>query len=187
AGVSTFLGSATGKIGVAALLVAGLSAGTYMAMRPHVAARSVSTTVAAPAPEVGAAPTTQQRIVDEAPALTTPSEAPAKGRLPVAGKPAQARRATSDLEGEVRLLESADADLRRGDAESAMARLNEHATRYPSGALVDEREAMRAIALCRTGRLAEGKAAADRYLSATRKSSLAARVRVACGIEKSGG
>src|SRR5882672_746292 len=45
AGVSTFLGSATGKIGAAALLVAGLSAGTYMAMRPHVAVRSVTTTL----------------------------------------------------------------------------------------------------------------------------------------------
>jgi hypothetical protein len=76
--------------------------------------------------------------------------------------------------------------LRRGDAEAALAQLAEHAAKYPSGALADEREGIRAIALCRSGKLSEGKALADRFLSATRKSSLIMRVRAACGIEKTG-
>jgi hypothetical protein len=113
-------------------------------------------------------------------------EAPSKVRTAQPSTRVHQRRATSDLEGEVRLLEEADADLRRGDAEAALARLNEHAARYPSGTLADEREGVRAIALCRSGRLAEGKAAADRFLAAARKSSLATRVRTACNVEKTG-
>jgi hypothetical protein len=119
----------------------------------------------------------------QAPAAA-PAEAPSKTRPSLRG--VHTRRATSDLEGEVRLLEEADAELRRGDADAALARLSEHASRYPAGTLADEREGVRAIALCRAGRLAEGKAVADRFLAAARKSSLATRVRTACSIEKSG-
>src|SRR5438128_863655 len=78
----------------------------------------------------------------------------------------------------------AAAELRRGDADAALARLAEHAVRYPSGALVYEREGVRAIALCRSGRIAEGRAVADRFLGSARKSSLAMRVRTACAIDK---
>jgi hypothetical protein len=186
AGVGSFLGTATGKVSAAVLLVAGLSAGTYVAVRPRVAARNVPVVLQQPAPAVGAAPVQQReaRAIEAAPVAPAP-DSHAKARpLPAAGKVAQPRRTTADLEGEVRLLEEADAELRRGDAEAAVARLAEHSARYPSGALVDEREAIRAMALCRLGKVAEGKMVADRFLSATRKSSLAARVRVACGLEK---
>jgi outer membrane protein assembly factor BamD (BamD/ComL family) len=83
-------------------------------------------------------------------------------------------------------LEDADAELRAGNPTLALARLSEHAAKYPTGALSEEREGIRAIALCRAGRAAEGRAAADRFLSSTRKASLAARVRTACNVEKPG-
>jgi hypothetical protein len=188
AGVGSFLGTATGKVSAAVLLVAGLSAGTYVAVRPRVAVRNVPVVLQQPSPAVVGAPPIQQRearAIEAAPVAPLPdSHAKARPLPAPAAKVAQPRRTTADLEGEVRLLEEADAELRRGDAEAAAARLAEHSAKYPSGALVDEREAMRAMALCRLGRVAEGKAVADRFLSATRKSSLAARVRVACGLEK---
>jgi hypothetical protein len=98
--------------------------------------------------------------------------------------PTHHRRTTADLEGEARLLEDADAELRAGNPKAALLRLADHAAKYPTGALSDEREGVRAISLCRAGRAVEGRAAADRFLSATRKTSLAARVRTACGIDK---
>jgi outer membrane protein assembly factor BamD (BamD/ComL family) len=78
-------------------------------------------------------------------------------------------------------LEQADADLRQGDPNAALARLAEHASRYPGGALREEREGIRVVALCRAGREAEGKAAAERFLARSPRSALATRIRAACG------
>jgi hypothetical protein len=185
AGIGSFLGTTAGKIGTAVVLVAGLSAGTYVAIRPRPVNRldAVSSPMTAQAPvERPMAPAS--KLAQVAPASTPAAEAPSKMRPSIRG--VHRSRATSDLEAEVRLLEEADAELRRGDADAALARLGEHASRYPTGTLADEREGVRAIALCRAGRLAEGKAVADRFLAAARKSSLATRVRTACNVEKSG-
>jgi hypothetical protein len=59
--------------------------------------------------------------------------------------------------------------------------LAEHAAQYPSGALREEREGIRVVALCRAGREAEGKAAAERFLARSPRSTLVARIRAACG------
>ena len=124
----------------------------------------------------------QNAVADKTETPAPQLELTAKIRPPMGRT--RVRRATPDLEGEVSLLEAADAELRRGDADAALARLAEHAVRYPSGALVYEREGVRAIALCRSGRIAEGRAVADRFLGSARKSSLAMRVRTACAIDK---
>jgi outer membrane protein assembly factor BamD (BamD/ComL family) len=113
-----------------------------------------------------------------------PSHAKGRSRrsAPAVDQAERVPRATPpDLEGEARLLEQADADLRRGDAQAALARLAEHAAQYPSGALREEREGIRVVALCRAGREAEGKAAAERFLARSPRSTLAARIRAACG------
>jgi hypothetical protein len=186
AGIGAMLGTTAGKIGTAVVLVAGLSAGTYVATRPRAIqhASAVTSSFSSPAPiERPRAPMSK---IEVAPIANAPAaEAPSKTRTSQpALRGAHARRTSDSLEGEVRLLEEADADLRRGDADSALARLAEHASRYPSGTLADEREGIRAVALCRAGRLAEGRVAADRFLAAARRSSLASRVRTACGVEK---
>jgi hypothetical protein len=185
AGIGAMLGTTAGKIGTAVVLVAGLSAGTYVATRPravpHASAATSSFSIPAPI-ERPRAPISK---IEVAPLANAPvAEAPKTRTNTLRGT--HARRTSDSLEGEVRLLEEADADLRRGDADSALARLGEHASRYPSGTLADEREGIRAVALCRAGRLAEGRVAADRFLAAARKSSLASRVRTACGVEKTG-
>lgn len=90
----------------------------------------------------------------------------------------------SDLEGEIHLLERADADLRRGDPRAALVRLAEHAAKYPAGALREEREGVHVVALCRAGRESEGKAAAEQFLARAPRSALATRIRAACGAAK---
>jgi hypothetical protein len=187
ASIGAILGTTAGKIGTAVVLVAGISAGTYVATRPHGASHATALSSLASSGTVVQPVALTPKVVDVAPPASPPAvETPSKARTSAPMRGSHARRATSDLEGEVRLLEEADADLRRGDAEAAIARLNEHAARYPGGTLADEREGVRAIALCRAGRVTDGKAAADRFLAAARKSSLAARVRAACNVEKAG-
>ncbi len=181
AGASALLGSAAVKVSAAVLVVAGL-AGTYVAVRPHVEApraAHVAPTVLAPTNDVPAA----RPPIDDSNASSVTVHSPTKSR-PVAAP--QRRRTTADLEGEARLLEEADAELRAGNAQAALRPLAEHAARYPNGALSEEREGIRAIALCRGGRTLEGTAAAERLLSATRKTALASRVRTACNIDKPG-
>jgi hypothetical protein len=176
-------GSTASKIGAAMVLVAGLSAGTYVATTHHARAPVVAATMPAALPRSVAQPVVPMPKVEDKAEAPAPLELGTRVHPPVGRT--HVRRATPDLEGEVSLLEAADAELRRGDADAALARLAEHAARYPSGALVYEREGVRAIALCRSGRLVEGRAVADRFLGSARKSSLANRVRTACGIEKS--
>jgi hypothetical protein len=135
----------------------------------------------APSPVIVPSVANEPRAV-EAPAPISPKAARARPTAPPSDR-ARASRTTADLEGEARLLEQADADLRRGDANAALARLAEHAAKYPAGALREEREGVRVVALCRAGREAEGKAAAERFLARSPHSSLATRIRAACGRE----
>jgi hypothetical protein len=89
--------------------------------------------------------------------------------------------APSDVEAEVSLLGEAQRALRAHDEQRALALLEDHARRFPSGALGEEREATRVAALCALGRAAEAGAAADRFLVAFPGSPLTARVLHACG------
>jgi hypothetical protein len=114
-------------------------------------------------------------------AVEAPPPSPAKVLRARPTSAPRTSRSTQDLEGEARLLEQADADLRRGDANAALARLADHAAKYPDGALREEREGVRVVALCRAGRAAEGKAAAERFFARAPRSTLAARIRAACG------
>jgi hypothetical protein len=176
-------GSTASKIGAAMVLVAGLSAGTYVVTTHRAHAPAVSQTMPASLSRSAAQPVMPMpKLEDKAELPAQPLELGTRVRPPI-NRP-HVRRATPDLEGEVSLLEAADAELRRGDSDAALARLAEHAAKYPSGALVYEREGVRAIALCRSGRVAEGRAVADRFLGSARKSSLATRVRTACAIDK---
>jgi outer membrane protein assembly factor BamD (BamD/ComL family) len=82
---------------------------------------------------------------------------------------------------EVLLLGEAHAAIRNGQAEHALALLDEHSRRFPRGALGEEREASRVTALCALGRVAEARAAADRFLRVSPLSPHAGRVRASCG------
>jgi hypothetical protein len=187
-GAGALFAAATGKIGAAVLVLAGV-AGTYAAVQlrspPPERPRSVIVETEAPKSIPTAHPVVTNGTV-MAEEATPRARIETKGRAQAPLASGHRKRATADLEGEASLLEDADAALRAGNPNLALARLADHAAKYPAGALSDEREGIRAIALCRAGRLVDGRAAADRILSATRKTSLAARVRTACTVEKPG-
>ena len=84
------------------------------------------------------------------------------------------------MDREMRLIGAAQQAMRKGDPERALQLLDEHASKHPSGVLVEERAGARAIALCKAGRIFEGRVAARRFLANSPRSPLAARVRAAC-------
>jgi hypothetical protein len=113
-----------------------------------------------------------------APAATS---APTSESLaPVARASAATRAAPEEdaLMEETALLGRAQQRLSGGDAAGALSALDEHAVRYPKGALSFERRGLRALALCALGRKEEGRAEAASVLAGT--SPLADRVRAAC-------
>ncbi len=121
---------------------------------------------AAPAPEK---PTSALRPSARTP---FPGGATAPGtRMPGAG----------DVASEVRLLGEAHTAIRGGEAERALALLDEHARRFPRGAMGEEREAARIAALCALHRTSEAKDATERFLRASPRSPLAGALRTSCG------
>lgn len=98
----------------------------------------------------------------------------------VAAAPVAAPAPASSLVLELDLIREAHAAMQSGDAARALVLVDEHARRHPAGALAEEREALRVLALCRLGRAAESRAAADRFLKAFARSPHASRVRATC-------
>ncbi len=82
----------------------------------------------------------------------------------------------STLAEENALLNRAREALQRGDASSAMRRVNEHATRFPEGVLRDLRSVVRVEALCRLGKAPQARAEASILLR--RRPSMTARRRL---------
>ena len=179
------LGATVTKLGAALVIAGGLATASYVALRAPsakpVPAEVAESRVPHMAPQKVAPAVVPSVVSESEPRVEVPAPPPAKSvRARPADRTARAPRTTADLEGEARLLEQADADLRRGDANAALARLAEHAAKYPTGALREEREGIRVVALCRAGR-EEGKLAAQRFLARSPRSALATRIRVVCG------
>jgi hypothetical protein len=63
-----------------------------------------------------------------------------------------------------------------------MSRLEDHAARFPQGALTEERSAARVHALCAQGRGAEARAAASTFIASHPRSALAPAVRKSCAV-----
>jgi hypothetical protein len=89
----------------------------------------------------------------------------------------------SSLAEEARLVRSAHASLRRGDAAEALAHLDEHERRFQNGVLRQERRGERVLCLCALGRRQEATELARSFLREEPASSLADRVRASCGGE----
>ena len=67
-----------------------------------------------------------------------------------------------------------------GDHREVLARVADHAARFPTGRLATQRRAYEAIARCALGQIRRGRALADRYLAAHPEAVLATGVRGAC-------
>jgi hypothetical protein len=128
---------------------------------------------ASPPAAAALAPTAASVDVAAAPATAAPA-APSASPGPRAS--AKAREPADELA----LVSAMQLALRSGNAAQALALANEHARRFPSGALTQEREGARAIAQCQlaepTARAAVQSAFEARYPS----SPYAARVKAAC-------
>lgn len=129
-----------------------------------------------PPPAVVTAPATV--AVDDLP--------PAKGQVPATAPVRAAKKAAppaltpEDAAEEARLVARIDGALRDGDAAAALRLADEHATRFPTGVLVEEREGGRAIARCMSGSRASG----DAFLAAHARSPMRGRIVAACGTKE---
>jgi len=131
---------------------------------PTALAAPAPTAVATPAGEVAAAPVISESELAVRPPALSPTT----------------------LEAETRLVRAGVAALHERDPVRALALFDEHARRYPSGTLAEERAAARVNALCDLGQVDNAQAAAAAFLRDRPSSPLAARVRTACVIPHGG-
>jgi hypothetical protein len=192
-------GSATpGSVATSALvslaLVSALGVGTAMYVRASTPANKTAPSMATRA----AAPATRAPPDSSAPAATIsapaePAPLPAQRAMgekhlpvstpPSAAVPARAVVSGTSVQAEMLLIGEARAALQSRDAAHALLVLDEHAHRFPSGALGEERDAMRVTSLCALARVAEARAAASQFLRAFPDSPHAGRVRASCGSD----
>jgi hypothetical protein len=184
-GVATAVGAgfvAKAVVGIA--ILGSVGAGSYLALRPvrHPEPVRAPRALAAPAPRAVAV--AAPLVTPPPPPTVADAEPPAppiKTALARAHRPAarhEAPHETSTLAAETALLRDADRALRAGDTATALARLDDHAARFPKGALAPERSAERLIVLCELG-VADPRAVSQ-LLADRSGSPLAARVRRAC-------
>lgn len=150
----------------------------------------------APIPNVEAAPTPAA----PAPAPVAPAERDSSATLtpeqptaqvlpqsrPRSGAPVAIpteHQAASSLNEELRLITNAKRDLDRGAARSATAWLNEHRTRFPSGSLSAERDALKLLLLCNGPKAGVAVSQVEAFARRYPGSPLLDRIRRACLVE----
>ncbi len=97
--------------------------------------------------------------------------------MPLAGPGEEQRNALAE---EVQLLKRADQALRNGAPDVARSLLDELATTYPNGQLLEERAATETLILCQRQRGERAQSAAREFLAAHPASVYAARIRSGC-------
>ena len=140
---------------------------------PAAPADEASAAVAPPAASLGG-------VGGSGPAAPQPVAAASSTPKPSSTTEAGTAAAADSLPEETRLLAAVHAALSRGDAAAALALLDEHAARFPRGALVPERRAARAMTLCKLGRAADGRSEAGALYGEGSNSPLADKIRRAC-------
>ncbi len=84
------------------------------------------------------------------------------------------------LAAEAELIRKAEAQLRTSALGEALETLGTHARSFPDGALTTERRALRAIALCRSGKRAQGRGEAAALRDDPASHPYRARIAQAC-------
>jgi hypothetical protein len=118
-----------------------------------------------------------------------PSTGPSLAPPPAAAMP-PARTASAHpptvvsatLGEEMRLLEQTQVALRSGKPDRALELVREYDRRFGAGALREEAQAARVLALCRAGRVEAGRQAAARFSAEFPGSPLLPRVRRSCPL-----
>ena len=111
---------------------------------------------------------------------------PASVGTPEAMTASAAVAAPLSPEPELQLLRQAREDLQRGQPEVAFRRLSDYDREHGQGVLTQERQALKAIALCRWRPGSDAQARAAQFLRSAPESPLANRVRSACEATTSG-
>jgi TolA-binding protein len=149
AGVSAIAGKTV--VVLALVFSAGFGAGMLARGLQSSPVAPVATLVLPPSP-VLTSPTTPS----ESPVTLVQSTAaslPTATAAPSAPAPAQVAASPSSLAAERDLVDTARAALSRGRANDALAAVQTHASRFPNGALAEEREALAVQALVIAGRV----------------------------------
>jgi hypothetical protein len=157
-----------------------VSAAAVVIVRQHVAPHAAAPQPAAPL--VSAGPTTPASS-DVAPKPSAEPARPAVAPEAVVPTPQPPNAAPNPrLQRELRLLDSAARALDRDDTFGALRTLERHRRRFPDGLLVEEREGLRVIALCKAGQLAQAQTARARFEARAPRSPLRARIAQACDV-----
>ncbi|HVR20495.1 MAG TPA: hypothetical protein VMS65_12380 [Polyangiaceae bacterium] len=127
-------------------------------------------------PRAPTAPSAADEAVPAAPSLPAPAERRA------ADVPGAVPTGAASLAEETRLLQAAQRELARKNTSVALALLDEHATRFPRGALAQERSAARVLALCDLGRSGDARRAAQAFIRSAPQSPLVPRLRASCAL-----
>ena len=106
--------------------------------------------------------------------------APAGAPLAVASASPSSIAATT-LRAETELIRGGLAALHESDPARALALFDEHARRFPTGVLADERDVERVTALCDLGRTAEARSVVSSFLRRRPDSPLTRRLLSSCG------
>jgi hypothetical protein len=155
----------------AALAVASGAVGAAAALRSHIAARAAK--AALPATAAVAATHTRK--------LPGPSSEAAPAAVEREASASRNRRtrptANADVvSAELDVLQRAHAAYTRRDFSTALALAAEHARRFPTGHLAEQREALRVRSLFGSGRLEEGRRAATVFAARFPRSVLLPRI-----------
>ena len=179
-GVAAGLGAADAPLSDSPALAAHSEARAAVApMRPFDERSSAAESLHEPA-----APQPPKLDAVRAASSVAPPPSRPKGKRPErASAPAssvQERPAT--LRAELELLASVQSDLRRGDGQSALRRLDAHRT--SDRQFLDERQAARILALCATGRVAQARLIASEFLKSHPHSVQQEVIANSCAAER---
>ena len=163
------------------VLLTGMAGGAWLVGRDRRAGK-----VDVPAPvssaSVAAAVTARLSSPPQTSAPAQPPAAPSSASVDRgASRAAPSSQSSADtLVPEIALMRRAESALAGGDPSDALELLNEHAATFPHGALAEEREATRILALCALGRTAEARTAARRFERAAPRSIHLPRIHASC-------
>ncbi len=171
--------AAAGGIGwpTLALVAVGLAIGGGLALQSLKDERTQAPILATAAPP---APATAVASAEPTPAPPTTAESVAAPAPPSTQTPTLTPRGPGRLAEEVAILSRAQTDLHAGHFASALRLLEEHARKFPRGALAQERVAARIQALCGAGRHTEANAELERLSPGSLHER---RARVACATK----
>ncbi|HET6585827.1 MAG TPA: hypothetical protein VFG69_20365 [Nannocystaceae bacterium] len=192
-----------GKV-LATVVIAGGGATAVVATRPEpvqapvVEQAQVDEIVAAAAPRVESARASAPAAVEQAPvAVDVPlspqldaaldSEPEPRARKPRTNASASATAPESGgknkLERERELVSLAQHAVAKGTYTRALDLLDQHAREFPHGAMAEDRDALRVVALCRAKRFTDAERRRTQFFRRWPKSLHASRVRGACGTD----